>query len=215
MTLKLKTTPRTLEQERSNNEHHPATSKSAETLCVEDQHWEAYVSLLAADDEQGAFLLPDELPTSNDLPETIRQAIQTATRRAFGRGSAIRIENYVQGTITGLMRVLLPQGKELAYQFKGELGWQARVVFQDEAGERSFTAYYRKQCMNPIRLAVHYGGEVDTSQVQFTPLEGGEVEPVKVAPDLNQLFERRKRYLRRAYRRLAYLASRGLSGSSR
>ena len=96
MVMKIKEEANALDEERADRQRRAVRSDSTtEMPPVEDQQWEIYVSHLAPDDEQGAFLLPDELPNQASSPQEIRAAIRTASRRAFGRRSAIRVENYV------------------------------------------------------------------------------------------------------------------------
>jgi hypothetical protein len=182
----------------------PVLGRGDEQAIHKDQRWTAYVARLVPDDHRAAFLLPDEAPDLHAKPQQIRHAIGLATRRALGN-QPLRIEDYELGRIQGEMRVLLPQGRELRYQFKDELGWKATIVIGAGREERAFPAYYRRACMNPARY-VAIGGELDTSEVVFTALDGEEIQRIAANPELDRMTIQA---LRRLYRQYKVLSQHG------
>jgi hypothetical protein len=182
-------------------EYAPVFGSRDEQTIHEDQRWMAYVARLAPDDRRAVFLLPDELPDAQSGPQQIRSAIKVAIRRAFS-SPQFRIEDYELGKIQGEMRVLLPQGIELRYHFNNELGWKATVVINSGGEERSFPAYYRRACMNPVRRAA-IGGEVDTSEVLFAPLDREEIQRIAANPELDRMTAQALRRLYRQYKMLS------------
>jgi hypothetical protein len=182
-------------------EHAPVFGRGDEQAIHKDQSWMAYVARLAPADRRAAFLLPDELPGDQSGPQQIRSAIEVALRRAFA-SPQFRIEDYELGKIQGEMRVLLPQGIELRYHFNNELGWKATVVISSGSQERSFPAYYRRACMNPVRRAA-IGGELDTSEVLFTPLDGEEIQRIAANPELDRMTAQALRTLSAQYKMLS------------
>ena len=129
-------------------------------IMMKDKNWRLdYVSNLSADNHDAAFLPDEEIDGS-------KNSIETATRRAFPGTRLLRIEEYEKGTITGTVRVLLPQGKYQEFRFNNEKGWKAKATFLVNGEEKSYTLYYRSKCMNPIRRREVQGVESD---VQFTP----------------------------------------------
>lgn len=183
-------------------EHAPLLGKRLEGVIPEDLKWLAYVARLAPDDRAAAFLLPEEMPGPGSQPQRIRDALETAHRRAFANPQ-FRIEDYEPGRIQGEMRVLLPQGREYHFHFHNELGWKATIVVSTGDEERSFPAYYRQICMNPVRLAAAMGGELDTSQVIFTPLSGAEIQRLEENSELDRLTAQAMRRLSAQYQALA------------
>lgn len=179
-----------------------AVSERMDDLAIgQDRLWLSYVAKLSVDDSQAAFLLPHELPDASSEPRQVRRAIWLAMQRAYG-GPQFRIIDYEMGRIQGTMRILLPQGIELQYHFNDELGWKATVVIITGNEERSFPAYYRKACMNPIRRAA-IDGQVETSEVVFKPLEGEEIQNIAANPELDQMTARALGRLQRQYKMLA------------
>jgi hypothetical protein len=160
-------------------EHELFSERDRRTYIIQEQKWRAYVSQLTPDDRNGAFLLPEELPTRKFKPREIRYALSKATHRAFGNISKFRIEDYVLGRIRGEMRILLPQGREYSYYFNNECGWKATIIINTDVEEYSFLAYYRSRCMNPARYVPQFKGKLDTSRVEFTPLDSGESEQIR------------------------------------
>ena len=184
-------------------ENGPVLGRPAEQAILEDQMWPAYVARLTLDDRGAAFLLPDELPDARSSPQQIRTAIEIAIQRAFS-GPQMRIDDYALGRIQGEMRVLLPQGIELHYHFNNELGWKATIVTNFEGEERSFPAYYKRACMNPVRR-VAIGSEVDTdtSEVVFTPIDGEEIQRIAANPELDRMTSQALRRLYAQYKMLS------------
>lgn len=150
-------------------------------FTTRDSEWLKYLSNLTPDDPDGAFLLSEELPDEMSDPSKIINAILTSTHRAFGTGRRFRIIDYVRGKISGLMKVLIPQGSQRTYHFNNEVGWKATVIMDDEKGTKVFKAYYKQICMNPVNL-IQDGGELDTSEVDFKPIGKGESEQISQDP---------------------------------
>lgn len=99
------------------------------------------------------------------------------------------------------MRVLLPQGREFRYHFNDELGWKAAIVVSTGSEEPTLTAFYRKACMNPARCVV-LEGELGTSKVLFTPIDGKEFEQIVGDLELDRMTASALRRMRRQYKEL-------------
>jgi len=163
----------------------------------EDKLWLAYIAKLTPDDHQAAFLLPDELPGPRSDKQQILAAMEKAIRRAYSNPQ-MRIEDYVLGKIHGRLRVLMPQGIEMTFHFENELGWKATMIISSAAEERSFPAYYRHTCMNPLRrLALT--GQFDSSEITFRPVVGEQVEQMLADPEVDLLTANALKKLYRQY----------------
>ncbi len=167
----------------------------------DDKRWLAYVAKLTVDDHQAAFLLPNELPGPRSDKQQVLAAMETALRRAYSHPQ-MRIEDYVLGKIQGRLRVLMPQGIEMTFHFENELGWKATMIISSANEERSFPAYYRHTCMNPLRrLALT--GQFDSSEITFRPVEGEQVEQMMADPEVDNLTANALKRLYRQYQMLS------------
>jgi hypothetical protein len=194
---------------------------------VHDLRWLAYVSQLDPDDDQSAFLLPDELPDEWSSREEIQTAILRATRRAFGLGSQpvgeanrdlaliglhgglgrnrakLQLKDYELGYIRGELLVLLPQGKEIRWYFEDELGWKAIAIIGEGLKQRELTCYYRSICMNLARLAAWVNGDIHSSNVEFIPVGSEEIKTIIANAEVDRITEAILHRLRSQYRELA------------
>jgi hypothetical protein len=178
---------------------------SNQVEVAHDLRWFAYVSQLDPDDDQSAFLLPDELPGESSSREEILTALVRAARRAFGLGSNItklQLKDYELGYIRGELRVLLPQGREGRLNFKDELGWKAIAIIGEGEEERELICYYRSLCMNPARLASLIDADIDSSKVEFRPIGSEEIEKISANPEVDRMTQMNMRMLRSQYQRL-------------
>jgi hypothetical protein len=154
----------------------------------QDLDWLAYLGELGPDDPRGAFLLAAELPNQNSSPREILSAILRAALRAFAPGKSLEFTEFELGRISGTMRVLLPQGREIQENFSDELGWKATGILGKGYEARPITAYYRQRCMNPVRAISRSEAIVDTSEISFTPLNQGTPENIAANPVWDALF---------------------------
>ena len=87
---------------------------------------------------------------------------------------SVKVIRYEKGVISGKCMVILPQGRTLVQDFRGENGWKAEVEIKrgDEIITR--TIYAKGMCMNVITLEVIVQEaqllEYDYSGVHFQPL---------------------------------------------
>ena len=93
---------------------------------------------------------------------------------SHGPERAIKVLNYVKGTITGKLVVLLPQEKTHQVEFRNEWGWKVEVEFGTEGEEEAKTIYARGLCANVVAGTAYRfrdGLEFDDSMLTFKPLE--------------------------------------------
>jgi hypothetical protein len=92
------------------------------------------------------------------------------------------------GRISGVMRVMLPQGRVESHHFNDELGWKARASGGVDGDDFSFVVYCRSACMNPLWGLPCDETSIDTSGVKFAPLRHDDLQEILLDPKLDPIF---------------------------
>jgi hypothetical protein len=140
---------------------------------------EAYARLQLSDPGTPNFPGSQTRVASSADDEFIKRKMATAIERARKVAIdpatiSVKIIRYERGLISGLCKVILPQGKTIQLSFVKEHGWKVEVEIDrgDEIITR--TTYVRGMCMNAItseviRQEAHLV-EYDYSGIHFQPL---------------------------------------------